>query len=185
MTGTRFADTVDLFDDTDSESFYTPRHLRAVTLSPDLQRALDKAFSRDPEPEPLPTLEPEPALPAEPVADPEPVAPARAQLALVIPETITYTVVATDPASVEAELAAVAPEPEPVVASMPVPEPVPAHAVVGAFPDPSAYAARRVAGGTVPPPPPSVPAAPAAVVARGSMFRFKVDPSRLMVPSAG
>lgn len=178
MNGSRFADTVDVFDDTDSDTYYTPRHLRAVTLSPDLQRALDEAFSREPEPGPLPMTVPDPVLPSEPVADPEPVAPAQAQLALVIPETITVGVgvVAADPAPVRAGLAAVAPEPAPVVATMPPPEPVPARVVEGAFPDPSAYAARRVSGDAVTPPP--------VTVSRSSMFRRKVDPSRLMVPSA-
>lgn len=172
MTGTRFVDTFDEAADSDSDSYYTPRHLRAVTLSPDLQRALDEAFS--PEPEPVAVPEPEQAV----VPDPEPIAaaelepaPARAMLCLVIPETIEFEPAAFvgAPEPVRAELAAVAPE-QGIAATMPAPEPVPSGPAAGAFPDPSAYAARRFSGEAL-----------SAPTARGGMFRRRVDPSRLMV----
>lgn len=80
-----------------------------------------------------------------------------------------------------------APEPDPVVAAEPTPEPVvtqprpepqptwtpppsPQPATGIAFPDPISYAARRVMG-------------EAAAPATGGLFRRKIDPSRLIVPS--
>ncbi len=195
MTGTRFLDSVDLLDSIDSDSYYTPRHVRAVALSPDLQRALDAAFSPEPEPDFRRAVEPAPARMVwpeheldeqQPSWEPEPVAPARAHLALVIPETITVTPLprsADRPASVHAELDLATPEPltlvtmpvpepEPLtLVTMPVPEPVPALPAIGAgFPDPSTYAARWKAD------------APAAAPLPSPRLRMgrRVEPSRLI-----
>jgi hypothetical protein len=129
MTGTRFLDPVEAPSQADEH--YTPRHLRAMPLSPELQQALDEAFAAEREPDPVPRRVPAPP-----------------------------------------------PGPEPVAAAHPQPErlwapPTPPEPMTGiAFPDPVAYAARRIAGES-----PPVPAM------TGHLFRRKVDPSRLIVPS--
>lgn len=182
MTGTRFLDSVDVLDSLDSASFYTPRHVRAVALSPDLQLALDAAFSPEPGPAagcavaPAPTrmVWPKHELDEQvPAGEPENVAPARGHLALVIPETIILTPLARTadrPEPVRAELEVATPEPLTLV-TVPIPEPVPALPAVGAgFPDPSTYVARWKAD------------APAAAPLPSPRIRMgrRVEPSRLI-----
>jgi hypothetical protein len=130
MTGSRFLDPFD--EPNHADEHYTPRHLRAVPLSPELQQALDEAFS--PEPDPVPAPAP---------------------------------VVATPPAPAPIPTK---PIPEPTAIARPTPTPAPAQPTsASGFPDPAAYAARRVMGDPAPAP--------------GGLFRRKVDPSRLIVPS--
>ncbi len=197
IQGSRFLDLV--ADEFDDATEYTPRHLRAVPLSPELQQALDAAFAPEPLPshtrpaETVPVPEPTPgptpveasfiAPEAEPDRDVEPF-----HLTLVVPETIEYAPVLpesifrteatvptpAEPAAVEPAVIA------PVVAATFPAEPAarttaPELASVTSFPDPGSYAARRASDAGVARPAPS----------RSSrLFRRKVDASRLVVPSA-
>lgn len=199
IQGSRFLDLAP--DEFDMETEYTPRHLRAVPLSPELQQALDEAFAPEPPPSApsvlatLPVPEPTPGpsgLDATSLAR-EAEAHEQFQLTLVVPETIEYPPVL--PESIfRAEVAPEVPQPvviapaaiEPVVAAPAAAaaiavEPVSSHAApvelasVTAFPDPGSYAARRMTEAAVASPAPSL----------GSrLFRRKVDASRLVVPSA-
>ncbi|MGC3994291.1 MAG: hypothetical protein QM779_09325 [Propionicimonas sp.] len=90
IAGSRFLDLdADAFD---CDVEYTPRHLRAVTLSPDLQQALDAAFARDTMPTPEPVPGPTPVAP-EPVVEQ---GAAHSHLSLVVPELVVYPPVMPD-----------------------------------------------------------------------------------------
>lgn len=90
-TGSRYNDDLDY----DNVIEYTPRHLRAATLSRELQEALDAAFA--PEPDPLPGPEPETVPLPEPVPTPMPVAGTGIEVGAensigypIVPETVAY-----------------------------------------------------------------------------------------------
>ncbi|MFT4110699.1 hypothetical protein [Propionicimonas sp.] len=96
IAGSRFLD-LDA-DGLDGDLEYTPRHLRAVTLSPELQQALDAAFARDTVPVPEPVPGPVSTAPAPVVDEPgeESPSPSPARLSLVVPELVVYPPILPD-----------------------------------------------------------------------------------------
>ncbi len=186
--GSRYVDGVDEFDDAIE---YTPRHLRAVQLSPELQEALDAAFAPEtpalPVPESMPLPEPAPVPTRLLEADDE-LAVDSAPAGMVVPETIEYPAVlrmpeAAEPvsaATVLREEADVAPEPVAALPEVPVIIPrvpataAPVHTPVSPtpFPEQEIRAARA-----------RKDAKPRASLLGRRLRPQKVDVSRLMVPS--
>lgn len=190
--GSRYVDEADAFD---TVIEYIPRHLRAASLSRELQEALDAAFAPEDELQPatLPLPEPVPT----PVAEFEVAGPEVTNPDLIVPETIEYPAVLPDPALLEPAIPdtffreAVVATPEPVIAPEPVivPEPVfvlpapatrvtlpvPEHTPVSPtpFPEQELREARRHV---------ETPQ-PHARIGRRRIRPLKVDVSRLMVPS--
>ncbi len=178
--GSRYLDEADEFD---TVIEYIPRHLRAASLSRELQEALDAAFAPEDELQPatLPLPEPVPT----PVAEFEVAGAEVTNPDLIVPETIEYPAVLPDPAVLEPAIPdtffrdAVVATPEPVFV-LPAPAtrvtlPVPEHTPVSPtpFPEQELREARRHV---------ETPQ-PHARIGRRRIRPLKVDVSRLMVPS--
>lgn len=162
-----------------AELTYTPRHVRAVTLPPELQRALDEAFAPIPRrlmAGPIPPVEPAPSRVAP--AESEPVeallpldepheATVEPQEATVEPSPSPAAAIelvedslagaGPDEATTRAHLTLVVAEPPAVTVGPPEPAPQPPtmdpnaqHSFVASgFPHPAEYAARHAAGGAM------------------------------------
>lgn len=172
--GSRFLDPV-VGGELAGEGSYTPRHVRAVTLPPELQRALDEAFAPIPRrlvAGPIPSAEPaapsrvalaesEPAEELLPLDDPaeaqqEPVELSPSPVATVEEVETPSTEAEPDEAPTRVHLVLV-PDPAAVTVGPPEPAPQPPttespvqHSFVSSgFPHPAEYAARHAAGGAM------------------------------------
>ena len=184
--GSRYVDEADEFD---TVIEYIPRHLRAASLSKELQEALDAAFA--PVDEPLPATLPLPEPVPAPVAEFEVTEPEFATPNLIVPEMIEYPAVLPDPAPLEPAIPetffreAVVATPEPAIAPEPVfvlpapatrvTLPVPEHTPVSPTPFPEQEIRETRRNVETP--------QPHARFGRRRIRPLKVDVSRLMVPS--